>query len=163
MPAMAGYTPLAGSNVSRLGPRFVPMEGAYDRELRDLAVNVGRELDETVRTGVYCAVYGPCFETAAESRFFRVIGADAAGMSTVHEATTARHCGLRRVLTVRIMFERIFRVLGISLITNVFSDGSDATTSHDEVLEVGKNRTGKMVKYVMEIIRQVFWFIKDYI
>ncbi len=102
---MAGHSPLFGPNDGRLGPRFVDMSGAYDKELRKIALEVGHELGLELRQGVYVMVGGPTFETPAEIRFLRLMGADAVGMSTVPEVVVARHGGMR--------------VLGISHISNM--------------------------------------------
>ncbi|KAM6288752.1 LOW QUALITY PROTEIN: purine nucleoside phosphorylase-like [Aegotheles albertisi] len=102
LPGLAGSNPLVGPNDDRFGPRFPPMSGAYDRSLRRLALACPPEL--RARPGVYCGVGGPSYETPAECRLLRALGADAVGMSTVQEAVAARHCGLR--------------VLGLSLVTN---------------------------------------------
>ncbi|XP_074932776.1 purine nucleoside phosphorylase-like [Phalacrocorax aristotelis] len=103
LPGLAGRSPLAGPNDDRFGPRFPAMAGAYDAGLRRLALALAPP-ELHARPGVYCGVGGPSYETGAECRLLRRLGADAVGMSTVAEASAARHCGLR--------------VLGLSLITN---------------------------------------------
>ncbi|XP_064331649.1 purine nucleoside phosphorylase-like [Phalacrocorax carbo] len=103
LPGLAGRSPLAGPNDDRFGPRFPAMAGAYDAGLRRLALALAPP-ELHARPGVYCGVGGPSYETGAECRLLRRLGADAVGMSTVAEAAAARHCGLR--------------VLGLSLITN---------------------------------------------
>ena len=102
---MAGHSPLFGPNDERLGPRFVDMSEAYDKELGKIALEVGDKLGLELRQGVYVMVGGPTFETPAEIRFLRLMGADAVGMSTVLEVVVARHGGMR--------------VLGISHISNM--------------------------------------------
>jgi len=102
---MAGHSPLFGPNDERLGPRFVEMSEAYDKELRKIALEVGHELGLELRQGVYAILGGPTFETPAEIRFLCLVGADAVGMSTVPEVVVARHGGMR--------------VLGISHISNM--------------------------------------------
>ena len=102
---MAGDSPLFGPNDERLGPRFVDMSEAYDKELRKIALEVGHELGLGLRQGVYVMLAGPTFETPVEIRFLRLMGADAVGMSTVPEVVVARHGGMR--------------VLGISHISNI--------------------------------------------
>ncbi|MCJ7620901.1 MAG: purine-nucleoside phosphorylase, partial [Anaerolineae bacterium] len=102
---MAGFNPLRGPNDERLGPRFVDMSSAYDVGLRDLALSVAQELGIELRQGTYVMSAGPTFETPADVRFLRLIGADAVGMSTVPEVIVARHEGMR--------------VLGLSHISNV--------------------------------------------
>jgi len=101
---MVGLNPLHGPNDPQTGPRFPDMSQAYDPQLRQLALEAARHLDITLHQGVYVALAGPSFETPAEVRFLRMIGADAVGMSTVPEVTVARHAGMR--------------VLGISGISN---------------------------------------------
>lgn len=121
---MAGMSPLYGPNLDELGPRFPDMSQAYDRKLNDLSRLVAAEEVLILREGVYAGLCGPSFETPADLRFLRTIGADAVGMSTVPEVTVARHGGLR--------------VLGFSGISNKANlDGSTITT-HEEVLEAGK-------------------------
>jgi purine-nucleoside phosphorylase len=123
LPGMAGHHPLRGPNDERLGLRFPPMVGAYDAELGRLAHTVASEQGATLRDGVYLMVAGPAFESAAELRLARAIGADAVGMSTAPEVVVARHAGMR--------------VLGISLITNLaLPDGPPA--NHEEVLAAGE-------------------------
>ncbi|MCS6835050.1 MAG: purine-nucleoside phosphorylase [Anaerolineae bacterium] len=125
LPGMAGHHPLIGPNDESLGERFVGMSQAYDYELRALAHQVAQANNLPLHEGVYAAVSGPSFETPAEVRFLRAIGANAVGMSTVHEVLVARHMRLR--------------VMAISGITNVAIDqvDSDNDASHEEVLEAG--------------------------
>lgn len=123
---MAGNNPLFGPNDPELGPRFPDMSQAYDPELRRIAQEVAREQDIPLHEGVYAGLSGPSFETPAEIRFLRAIGAHAVGMSTVAEVTVARHAGMR--------------VLGISGISNVAITEPVAGqgTSHEEVLAAGQ-------------------------
>lgn len=123
---MAGHNPLRGPNDETLGPRFPDMSQVYDPELRRLAHEVARETDIPLWEGVYICLAGPSFETPADIRFLRLIGADAVGMSTVPEATVARHGGMR--------------VLGVSGISNVAIDtpSADKETTHEEVLQAGQ-------------------------
>lgn len=125
-PGMAGNHPLLGPNDESIGPRFVGMAQAYDRELREAARKIAQQHDIPMHEGVYAAVSGPSFETPAEIRMLRTLGIDAVGMSTVHEVIVARHAGLR--------------VMACSGITNVAIDqvDSDAETNHEEVLEAGQ-------------------------
>ncbi len=110
--ALVGGNPLWGPNDETLGPRFLALNNAYDRELRRLALQVAADLGIELRQGVYAGLGGPTFETPAEVRFLRLAGADATGMSTVHEVIVARHMGLR--------------VLGLSGISNATIDDPDA-------------------------------------
>jgi xanthosine phosphorylase len=118
---LMGANPLAGPNDDELGPRFVGLGDAYDDELRDglhaAAQAEGVELNE----GVYLAVSGPSFETPAEIRAFKVLGADAVGMSTVPEVIEARHCGLR--------------VAAVSALTNLAEGMGTEVLSHEHTLD----------------------------
>lgn len=105
LPTMAGNNPLLGPNDEQLGPRFPSITGAYDARLREIAHAVAREQGIALREGVYVMVSGPNYESPAELRFLRMIGADAVGMSTVPEVLAARHMSMR--------------VLAISCVTNV--------------------------------------------
>jgi purine-nucleoside phosphorylase len=123
---LAGENPLRGPNLEGLGPRFPDMSAAYDAELRKVAAGAAAEANLAEREGVYAFVAGPSYETPAELRYLRLIGADAVGMSTVPEVIAARHGSTR--------------VLGISGITNIPSlEGEQApTTIHEEVLAAGR-------------------------
>lgn len=123
---MAGHHPLRGPNDEHFGPRFLDMTRAYDPGLLELLRAEAKEQGVPLQEGVYAMLAGPSFETPAEVRFLRAIGADAVGMSTVPEVIVARHGGLR--------------VLGISLISNVAHDSLAAgeKASHEEVLEAGR-------------------------
>ena len=107
-----------------LGPRFPDMSCAFDKELRALAHDCAKEQGFTLREGVYAQMTGPTYETPAEIRMLRVLGADAVGMSTVPEVIVARHGGTR--------------VLGISCITNMAAGILDKALTEEEVLEVGR-------------------------
>jgi xanthosine phosphorylase len=117
---MLGSNPLTGPNDDAVGPRFPPMAGAYEAELTQLLRDAARELGIDVAEGVYLATAGPTFETPAEIRAFRVLGADAVGMSTVPEVILARHCGLR--------------VAGISAVTNLAEGMGGEALSHEQTL-----------------------------
>ncbi len=123
LPGMAGHHPLRGPNDDRLGPRFPAMAGAYDAELGRLAHAVAQEQGTTLRDGVYLMLAGPSFESPAELRMCRALGADAVGMSTAPEVVVARHAGMR--------------VLGISLISNLALPEGPAA-NHEEVLAAGE-------------------------
>ena len=109
--------PLIGPNLEDFGERFPDMTSAYDRELVAKAEKAASEIGVTVRKGVYLANSGPSYETPAEIRFYRLIGADAVGMSTVHEVITARHCGMR--------------VFAASVITNISNDTTESRILND--------------------------------
>jgi purine-nucleoside phosphorylase len=142
---MAGHHPLRGPNDDQLGPRFPSMSRAYDAGLAELARTVAQERDMTLHEGVYAMVSGPSFETPAEIRFLRLIGADAVGMSTVPEVLVARHGGMR--------------VLGLSMISNVAIDtlpqDPSVETSHQEVLETGRRAAPKMAELLQGIIGRI--------
>jgi purine-nucleoside phosphorylase len=138
--AMVGANPLWGPNDDSVGPRFLAMNAAYDRALRRLALEVAGREGIAMQQGVYAGLGGPTFETPAEVRFLRMIGADACGMSTVPEVIVARHMGLR--------------VLGISGITNatIADPDSDEVADHEEVLLAGRELTPKLMKLVRGVL-----------
>jgi len=119
-----GMNPLIGPNEEQLGPRFFDMSEAYDTRLREIAETACWKVGVTARKGVYIAFSGPSYETPAEIKMARNMGADAAGMSTVPEVLAARHMGIR--------------CLGISCITNLGAGVSKKKLDHREVLEVGR-------------------------
>ena len=124
----SGKNPLTGPNVEELGPRFPDMSRAYDKRLRAIAAEVAQERGITLREGVYAWFNGPTYETPAEIRMARVLGADAVGMSTVPETIAAVHAGMR--------------VLGVSCLTNMAAGILDAPLSHQEVMETGERVRG---------------------
>ncbi len=131
---MSGANPLKGPNLEAFGPRFPDMSQPYDWELLELAREACRDVNMDYRNGVYAALAGPSFESPAELRFLKTIGADAVGMSTVPEVIVARHSGLR--------------VLGVSGISNKANlDGSTITT-HEEVLEAGAILVPKLTSLI---------------
>ena len=147
---MMGVSPLRGENDDRFGPRFPDMTNVYDVSLQQLATEEARKIsrqrfeegkDKTrkpiVRRGVYCALSGPNYETPAEIRMYRMLGATAVGMSTVPEAIVARHQGIK--------------VLGISCITNLAAGITNEEIDHDEVMETGE-RVGEIFK---ELLRRI--------
>jgi purine-nucleoside phosphorylase len=138
---LMGVNPLIGPNEEQLGPRFFDMSEAYDPVLRDIAEKACWKAGVTVRHGVYVAVAGPSYETPAEIRAFRTLGADAVGMSTVPEVIAARHLGLR--------------VLAISCITNQAAGVSKKKLDHLEVLEVGRKVQASLNDVLGGIIQEV--------
>lgn len=116
---MTASNPLLGANEDSLGDRFPDMSNAYDKELRDLAMDVARDHRLKVHQGVYAGLLGPSYETPAEIRMLRAMGADAVGMSTVLEVIAANHMGAKS--------------LGISCICNAAAGMTDQALSHDEV------------------------------
>ncbi|MDA0229546.1 MAG: purine-nucleoside phosphorylase [Proteobacteria bacterium] len=119
---LTGANPLIGANDERFGPRFPDMTIAYDRILRHRLAAAAEALGITLHEGVYLALLGPNFETPAEIRAFRTLGADAVGMSTVPECLVARHCGMR--------------VAAISTLTNLAAGMTDEVLSHEQSLAV---------------------------
>jgi purine-nucleoside phosphorylase len=140
---MAGLNPLRGPNLDEFGPRFPDMSRAYDPALQAVARRVAGRLGFTLREGVYMCLAGPSFETPADIRFLRTIGADAVGMSTVPEATIARHGGMR--------------VLGVSGISNVaIADPTEKRqTTHQEVLEAGQVIVPKLIGLLKGVLGEL--------
>ena len=133
-----GVNPLAGANDERLGPRFFDMTEAYSRRLRTLAQESAAAPGVTLAEGVYLAVPGPSFETPAEIRAFRTLGADLVGMSTVHEVIAARHLGME--------------VLGLSCVTNPAAGMVAAPIDHTEVMETGRQVQGRLADLLRELL-----------
>jgi purine-nucleoside phosphorylase len=141
--AMTGGNPLWGPNDDLLGPRFPPMNKAYDPALCRLALRVADGLGIELRQGVYVGLGGPAFETPAEVRYLRMIGGDAVGMSTVPEVIVARHMGMR--------------VLGISGISNaaVHDLNAEEEASHEEVLAAGQVLVPKLIALLCGILAEM--------
>ncbi|MFT8316903.1 MAG: purine-nucleoside phosphorylase [Sporolactobacillus sp.] len=135
---LLGSSPLIGPNDEAIGPRFPDMSQAYDRSLIQLAHQQAGKLGIKVREGVYLATHGPQYETPAEIRMMRTMGADAVGMSTVPEVITAVHAGLR--------------VLGISCITNMACGILDQPLSHQEVIETADRVKDHFTSLVRNIL-----------
>ncbi|PWB54102.1 MAG: purine-nucleoside phosphorylase [Anaerolineales bacterium] len=138
---MAGLNPLRGPNIDELGTRFPDMSRAYDLALLDLARKVVSEENLVLNEGVYVCLAGPSFETPADLRFLRFIGADAVGMSTVPEVITARHGGIR--------------VLGISGISNKANLDGETITLHEEVLQAGETLAPKLTALIKGVLRRL--------
>jgi purine-nucleoside phosphorylase len=143
MVGMGGVNPLRGPNDPELGPRFLDMSKAYDRGLRQMALQIAQAEGIPMHRGVYVGLAGPTFESPAEIRFLRQMGGDAVGMSTTSETVVARHGGMR--------------VLGISGISNVVIDDPDSASeaSHEEVLETGALLTPRMTTVIRGVISQL--------
>ena len=138
---LMGTNPLIGKNYDIFGPRFPDMTNAYTPELRKLMFETGDKLGIDLQSGVYAALTGPSYETPAEIKMLKTLGADAVGMSTVPEVIAARHAGLR--------------VVGVSCITNLAAGVSKNTLSHKEVLETTekvKYHFGKLIKGFLEVV-----------
>lgn len=132
--------PLLGRNEDALGPRFPDMSEAYDRRLRDALEAAGRAAGARVHRGVYVAMTGPSYETPAEIRMARLLGADAVGMSTVPEVIAARHMGMR--------------VAGLSCLTNMAAGVSDRALDHAEVLETGERTKAALLEVLARVVAE---------
>jgi len=135
---LQGSSPLVGPNDDTLGPRFPDMSDAYDPTLRDAARRAAAGLGLDLAEGVYGAWLGPAFETPAEIRMLRTLGADVVGMSLVPEVLAARHMGLR--------------CLGLSLVTNRAAGLADGTIDHEAVLEVGARAQGDVTALLQALV-----------
>jgi purine-nucleoside phosphorylase len=135
---LMGGHPLIGPNEDTLGQRFFDMSCAYDPALRALAREAAQAAGLAVHSGVYLALTGPSYETPAEIRMLRALGADAVGMSTVPEVLAARHMGLR--------------VLGLSCLTNMAAGVLDQPLDHSEVLEVGERVKERLLEVLARVV-----------
>ncbi|HEU5411757.1 MAG TPA: purine-nucleoside phosphorylase [Candidatus Acidoferrales bacterium] len=138
---LLGKNPLTGANDERFGPRFPDMSEAYSASLRAIALEEARRLGITPHEGIYAAVPGPSYETPAEIRYLRTIGADLVGMSTVPEVIAARHMHLR--------------VLGISCVTNMAAGILNKPLDHAEVLETGRRVSGQFIALLRAVIPRI--------
>ena len=135
---LTGVNLLMGPNEGSVGPRFPSLRDAYDPALLELLRESARETGVALAEGVYLAVTGPSFETPAEIRAYRVLGADAVGMSTVQETILARHCGLR--------------VVAVSVITNLAEGMSDEPLSHEQTLRAAHEGAGELARLLLSFI-----------
>lgn len=133
-----GRNCLMGENDAEFGVRFPDMSFAYAPELREIALSCAKELNMNLQQGVYIGCTGPSYETPAEIRAFRVMGADTVGMSTVQEVIAANHCGMQ--------------VLGFSLISNKAAGLSGERLTEEEVLTIGKQKSEEMQTLIMKIL-----------
>jgi purine-nucleoside phosphorylase len=138
---LQGANPLTGSNDERFGPRFPDMTQAYWRSYREIALAEAKRLGIETHEGVYAALPGPSYETPAEIRYLKTIGADLVGMSTVPEVIVARHMGIR--------------VLGISCVTNMAAGILDRPLDHSEVLETGERVKGQFIALLRAVIPRI--------
>lgn len=138
---LQGVNPLSGPNDEAFGPRFPDMTAAYDKTFREIALAEGRQLSIELGEGTYAALAGPSYETPAEIRYLRSIGADLVGMSTVPEVIAARHSGMR--------------VLGISCVTNAAAGILDQPLDHKEVLETAERVKSQFIALLRAVIRKV--------
>ena len=149
-----GENPLRGANDSRFGPRFPDMTNVYDHQLQELVVTTASDISrervangidkvpvDFLHRGVYCGLAGPTYETPAEIRMYRLLGADALGMSTVPEAIIARHQGMR--------------VAGISCITNFAAGMTDEVINHDHVMETGERVADIFKELLRRVVKQL--------
>ena len=138
---MAGENPLRGPNLDEFGPRFPPMSEVYNHELIELAQQVGKDLGIALHEGVYVCLAGPSFETPADCRFLKMVGADAVGMSTVPEAIVAKHGGMS--------------ILGFATITNKIDPDGTNKASHEEVLQVGDILAPNLMKIIRGVLQRL--------
>lgn len=138
---MQGSNPLVGPNDDEFGPRFPPLDNAYDSKLRALFSHKAAELDINLHEGIYISVLGPCYETAAEIRAFRLMGADVVGMSTVPEVIVANHCGLK--------------VAVIATVTNYATGLAQISHSHDAVVATANQASLKLTKLIKSFLSDI--------
>jgi purine-nucleoside phosphorylase len=143
---LQGSNPLVGPNDDRFGPRFPDMTQAYWKPYREIALRAARGLGKSVYQGVYAGLLGPSYETPAEIRYLRTIGADLVGMSTIPEVIAARHMGLK--------------VLAISCVTNMAAGTSDAVLNHEEVLATGERVKGDFVALLRAALPEIALDVK---
>lgn len=134
-------SPLIGPNVEELGLRFPDMSQVYDKDLQDVIRNAAKELKIPLKEGVYIQLSGPQFETPAEVRMAKILGADAVGMSTVCEAIAANHMGMK--------------ICGISCISNLACGITDAPLSHEEVQEVADRVAPDFKRLVTKVLKEI--------
>jgi len=138
---LQGVNPLSGPNDENFGARFPDMSVAYDKRFRELTLAEGRRLGIELGEGVYAALAGPSYETPAEIRYLKTIGADLVGMSTVPEVIAARHSGIR--------------VLGISCVTNAAAGILDQPLDHSEVLQTAERVKGQFIALLRAVIPDI--------
>jgi len=138
---LQGQNPLTGANDERFGPRFPDMTYTYSKRYREMALEEMKKLSIPLREGVYAALAGPSYETPAEIRYLRTVGADLVGMSTVPEAIAARHMGMN--------------VLAISCVTNMAAGIQDRALDHEEVLEVGRRVMGQFIALLRAVLPRI--------
>jgi purine-nucleoside phosphorylase len=138
---LQGKNPLVGANEERFGPRFPDMTQAYWKPYREMTMQAARKLGKTVHEGVYAGLLGPSYETPAEIRYLRTIGADLVGMSTIAEVIAARHMGIK--------------VLGISCVTNMAAGILDQPLNHQEVLDTAERVKGDFVGLLRAVLAEV--------
>jgi purine-nucleoside phosphorylase len=137
---LVGDNPLKGENPEFLGPRFLDLTEAYSSELRQIARQVAEAQGNALATGIYAGLSGPTYETPAEVRMLRALGADAVGMSTVPEVIAANHMGMK--------------VLGISCITNLAAGLSGQKLNHQEVMDTAEQTRQRFMNLLTGVLRQ---------
>ena len=138
---LTGRNPIVGTDPDKIAPRFIPMKDAYDPVLRQIAKAVADDLSISIQEGIYLGLLGPSFETPAEIRAFRILGADTVAMSVVEEVIAARHVGIK--------------VLGISLVSNMACGIEGASPCDDEVLDVAKSKETDFVALIKGIVSRL--------
>lgn len=138
---LTANNPLIGPNNPELGVRFLDVSEVYNKAMRQIVIDIAKEQDITLRQGVYAWWTGPTYETPAEIRMIRTLGADAVGMSTVPEALIARHCGINTI--------------GISCLTNMACGILEQPLSHDEVIETAERVKSTFLKLISEVIARL--------
>lgn len=136
----SGRNPLVGPDDEKFGPRFPSLSDAYPEKLRNKMREIAKKENIVLHEGVYLMVLGPNFETAAEIKAFRILGADAVGMSTVPEVICAVRCGIK--------------VLGISVLTNFGTGMAESNTSHDETLNQGKKACSDLATLIKHYLEE---------
>ena len=138
---MSGDNPLIGKNLEQFGPRFPDMSNPYDKDLRFKVKEIAKDLDIKLQEGVYAMMSGPTYETPAEIKMLRVIGADAIGMSTVPEVIIAVHSGIK--------------VIGISCMTNMAAGILEQPLNHNEVIETSTRVKSTFIKLMKNVVKNL--------
>ena len=138
---LTGASPVRGPNIKEFGDRFFDVSNMYTKELREITKKVAQSINLDIKEGVYVFATGPQFETPIEIKMYRSFGADAVGMSTVTEAITAAHCGMK--------------VLGLSLISNMAAGVLDQPVTGEEVDLVGRQTANKFKKLLREVVKSI--------
>lgn len=138
---LSGRNPLIGKNLDEFGTRFPDMSNAYNKDLRTKVRTIAKNLDIKLQEGVYCMFSGPTYETPAEVKMARILGGDAAGMSTAPEVVVANHCGIK--------------VLGVSCMTNMAAGILEQPLTHQEVMETSEMVRETFIKLMTTIIKEI--------
>lgn len=138
---LSGDNPLMGRNLDKFGTRFPDMSNAYDKDLREKVKSIAKNINISLREGVYACMSGPTYETPSEVKMVRVLGGDAVGMSTVPEVIVAVHSGIK--------------VLGISCMTNMAAGILEQPLNHEEVVETSAKVREKFINLMKNVIKQI--------